>query len=102
MNKVNILITLLLLSGIVACQNMEKCYQAALQFKNSYVHSLERRDVELIIDDLEQVFEAYPTLLDTCGAEDKASEVRSDYPPACSKVLAKEAKLLVKILRLNA
>jgi len=40
----------------VMAVDMKQCYQAALQFKNSYVHALERGDVELIIDDLEQVF----------------------------------------------
>ena len=87
--KITIILALVLLATSTTSENMNKCYQAALQFKNSYIHALERGDTDLIIDDLEQVFEAYPTLLDTCGAEDKAEEMRSDYPPACSKVLAK-------------
>lgn len=37
-----------------------------------------------------------------CGAEEEAKSFETAYPPACTRVLAKEAKLLVKIMRLYA
>jgi hypothetical protein len=38
----------------------------------------------------------------SCGAEGQAEEIKQEYPPVCTKLLAKEAKLLVKIMRLYA
>ena len=61
--NIKIVLILVIFFTSALSQNMDKCYQAAVQFKNSYVHALERKDTDLIIDDLEQVFQAYPTLL---------------------------------------
>jgi hypothetical protein len=43
--RITIILALVLLFSSAASQNMDKCYQAAIQFKNSYVHALERGDV---------------------------------------------------------
>ena len=36
----------------------------------------------------------------SCGDKGQAEQIKTEYPPVCTKVLAKEAKLLVKIMRL--
>jgi hypothetical protein len=99
--RIGVLIALIALA-VALPPSIEKCFNTAQAFKDATVKSLEKGDAELIIDDLEKVFESYPSLLDSCGAEEKAEEIRTDYPPACSKILAKEAKLMVKIMRLYA
>jgi hypothetical protein len=48
------------------------------------------------------VVEEVPSIMRACGAEEEAASFETAYPPACTKVLAKEAKLLVKIMRLYA
>ena len=96
-----IILTLLVLTVCTWSEGMGKCYGKALEFKTSSVAALENRDAELIIDDMEKVIETYPSLLEACGADEKAEQARTELPPACSKILAKEAKILVKIFRLN-
>jgi hypothetical protein len=78
------------------------CYHQAQQFQNAVVRALEQKDAEKIVDALEMVVDSIPSMLETCGAEDEAQYFREQLPPVCTKLLAKEAKLLIKIMRLYA
>ena len=78
------------------------CYHQAQQFQNAVVRALEQKDADKIVDALETVVDSIPSMLQTCGAEDEAQYFKEQLPPACTKLLAKEAKLLIKIMRLYA
>ena len=97
--KIGVLVVLVM-TVFAAKEDMKNCFESATDFKEATVKALEKRDINLVIDDLEKVFETYPSLLAECGAEDKSDEIKKEIPPACSKVVSKEAKLLVKIMRL--
>lgn len=64
--------------------------------------ALNQKSLDAIIDSLEKISEKVPSLLRTCGAEEQAEAFEIAFPPACTKVLAKEAKIFVKIMKLYA
>lgn len=66
------------------------------------MHALDNNNLEAIIDDIERTFQSVPSVFDVCGVSQASDAMRSELPPACTKALAKEAKLLVKILSLLA
>lgn len=78
------------------------CFAKSKSFYNEVNSALTQKSTDAIIDSLEKMSEKVPGLLRACGAEDEAQAYEEAYPPACTKILAKEAKIFVKIMKLYA
>lgn len=100
------LVVLLALVALVFSQNLASesgaCAVRAKLFYNQLKSAVEQNGLDSIIDSIEKVSETVPSVLRACGAEEEAANYEHEYPAVCTKLLAKEAKLLVKIMKLYA
>ena len=100
------LVVLLALVALVFSQNLASesgaCAVRAKLFYNQVKSAVEQNGLDSIIDSIEKVSETVPSVLRACGAEEEAAHYEHEYPAVCTKLLAREAKLLVKIMKLYA
>jgi hypothetical protein len=80
----------------------DNCFLQSKSFYEGASSALKQTNIESIIDSLEKLVERVPSLMRACGAEEEATAFETAYPPACTRLLSKEAKIMVKIMRLYA
>lgn len=78
------------------------CFAKSKAFYQDANAAVAQTNIDSIIDSLEKLSERVPSVLRACGAEEEAAAYEQNYPPACTKLLAREAKILVKIMKLYA
>lgn len=69
-------------------QTFEQCIASFTKVKTNFLETLQKQNVNEIIDGMEVLSQEISSVLESCGSKRMAEQAREQFPPSCTKLLA--------------